>query len=445
MSIQRVITLIIFITFFTFSHIINAFPISDVKQDNYSGAEDIFDFLFGTSIPASALLLYYKFKDYRQFQIIVGITDDLLALFTNFVIPYISLKINPIKNNKCIVEDDVVSALIAALIFYGICFIYRVLIINQASFKNVKLEYTFILFGTIIIYYWQITAKVFCLFKNKCLEYWYIFNAAYFILTIFGLIMALYLLYCGKFLKSFRWVLLSLYLFSLFYICVFYAFINTIGPYITKIILFCVTYSLARLVMNFEPEKNDLIGEEISGERIDRICSILKRYWNIIGTKDKIIEKTNNVRNVIKVMIIRINDLIEEINVNFGTRIDDVIINNYDIEDMINESNVEEKLNDVEIKVRDIKKNIFQGLEEEIYKIKFENKEKLIKLNEIKFKMRSIKDDMDYVNNIFNNIKKKEYFSVGIYLFSRRDGSFLEVKGRKKKRIVTFRNLNIIN
>ncbi|CAB4378620.1 unnamed protein product [Rhizophagus irregularis] len=448
MSLQQkfnlVIISIIFITFFTFSHNINAFPINDVKEDNYSPTEDIFDFLFATSIPAAALLLYYKFKDYRQFQIIIGITDDLLALFTNFVIPSISLKINP-KHNKCIMKDDINSSLIAAIIYYGICFSYRAIIIKQASFKNVKLEYTFILIGAIIIYYWQVTAKIFCLFKYKCLDYWYLINALYFILTIFGIIMSLNLLYYEKFLKSFRWVLLSLYLFNLFYICLFYAFINTIGPYITKLILFCVTYSLARLAMNFEPEDDDLAGDETSEGKNVGIFEILKRWksnWNSIGTKENIIEKTNFVRNVINGMIIRISDLKEEINENFGTTIDDIIID--DVDDKINENNVEVELNDIEIKVKDIKKNILQVIEKEIFKIKFENnKEQLNKLNEIKSKMRSIKDDMDYVQNIFNKIKKKEYFSVAIYLFSRRDGSFLEVKGRKKKRIITFRHLRI--
>ncbi|GBC04081.1 hypothetical protein RclHR1_00550026 [Rhizophagus clarus] len=440
MTIQRkfnlVLPSIIFITFSIFSHISNAFPINDVKQDNYSGAQDIFDFLFGTSIPTSALLLYYKFKDYRQFHIIIGIMDDLLALFTNFIIPFISLKINPTVHNRCIMKNDVVSSLIAAFIYYTICFLYRALIIRQASFKNVKFEYVFILIGAIIIYYWQVTAMVFCLLKYRCLEYWYLFDAVYFVLTIFGFIMSLSLLYYEKFLKSFRWILLSLYLFNLLYICLFYAFVNTIGPYITKLILFCVTYSLARLAMNFEPEKDDLNGEENSGENNIGMCTILKRNLKSMGTKDKIIGKTNNVRNVIKMIIISIKEVIKEINENFDINLSDHSINNIIIEDdVINENNVEERLNDIEIKVKDIKKNILRKIEEKSYEIKFEDKEKFNKLN-IEFKIRSIKDDMDYINNIFDNIKKKEYFSVGFYLFSRRDGSFLEVKGRKKKKIL---------
>ncbi|GET62395.1 uncharacterized protein OCT59_019303 [Rhizophagus irregularis] len=197
--------------------------------------------------------------------------------------------------------------------------------------------------------------------------------------------------------------------------------------------------------MNFEPEDDDLAGDETSEGKNVGIFEILKRWksnWNSIGTKENIIEKTNFVRNVINGMIIRISDLKEEINENFGTTIDDIIID--DVDDKINENNVEVELNDIEIKVKDIKKNILQVIEKEIFKIKFENnKEQLNKLNEIKSKMRNIKDDMDYVQNIFNKIKKKEYFSVAIYLFSRRDGSFLEVKGRKKKRIITFRHLRI--
>ncbi|RIA86254.1 hypothetical protein C1645_779995 [Glomus cerebriforme] len=182
--------------------------------------------------------------------------------------------------------------------------------------------------------------------------------------------------------------------------------------------------------MHFETgEKIGLAGE--IGARRNATLKDWLFNWDPKGTKNDVNERVENVMNVMNRMEVKISKIMRELNDGINDAVSE-ISQASTLESMegneVEGNKVEDKINTAEIKIDNIKKKI-KEIEDKIYSMRLDE------LNRTKTEMRSIKDDMDYVNNIIEGIKIREYFSICAYLHARRDGCFFEVRKKKIYRI----------